>query len=84
MEIAYPCTEHPSFPRQSMGLFNRLLAVLVKNDWWVKNVILTKIDNNDHPILSTDFYLQDIPEKIVHLLDEYLTLMVSTGTPFFL
>ena len=84
MKVAYPCTLHPSFPKQSMGLFNRLLAVVVKNDWWVKNVVLTKIDSNDHPILSTDFYLQGIPEKIVHLLDEDPTLMVPTGTPFFL
>ena len=84
MKVAYPCTQHRDFPKQSMGLFQRLLAIVVKNDWWVKNVVLTKIDNNDHPILSTDFYLQDIPEKIVHLLDEDPTLMTPTGTPFML
>ena len=81
IKIAYPCTGHPSFPKEALGVFQRLLATVVRNDWWVKNVVLMKIANHDHPILSTDFYLQGIPEKIVNLLDEDPTLMVPTGIP---
>jgi hypothetical protein len=81
MKVAFPCTEHPSFPTESMGVFQRMLATIVKNDWWLKNVVLTACPNRDHPILSTEFYLQGLPEKLANLLDENPTRMVPSGVP---
>ena len=81
MSVAFPVTDHENFPTSAKGLFHRMLAVVVKNHWWMENVALQLIANHNHPYLSTLFYLQGYPEKLAPLLDEDPTLMTSSGVP---
>ena len=81
LKIAFPCTQDAKFPVSAMGLFNRMLAVLVKNHWWVENVACEHIDDHDHPYFSTRFYLDNLPTKLFDLLDNDPTLMTPSGVP---
>ena len=37
LKVAFPCTQDPRFPASSLGVFNRMLAVIVKNHFWLEN-----------------------------------------------
>ena len=43
--VAFPYTNLESFAVSALGLFHRMLAVLVKNHWWVENVSLKNIQH---------------------------------------
>ena len=81
LSVAFPCTNHEDFPVSALGLFNRMLAVIVKNHWWIENVALKNIADHDHPYFSTMFYLNKFPEKLHDLLDQDTSLMTPTGVP---
>ena len=80
MVRAFPVTEHPDFPASAMGLFNRMLAVIVKNHYWIEH-INKNITGHDHPYFTSLFYLEKWPAKLMNKLDEDPTLMTASGVP---
>ena len=81
LKVAFPCTQHPDFPSSAMGLFYRMMAVLVKNQWWIENVACLNVDDHDHPYFSTQFYLKKLPATLFDLLDNDPSLMTASGVP---
>ena len=76
---AFPVTKHPDFPASAMGLFHRMLAVIVKNHYWLTTLAPEEFDNNDHPYLSSLFYMETDFDTLVNKLDHDPTLMTPTG-----
>ena len=83
LKVAFPCTQDPRFPASSLGVFNRMLAVIVKNHFWLENVALTSIEDRNHPYFSTEFYLRGLASTIYDKLDEDPTLCTPSGVPAF-
>ena len=80
LKRAFPVTQHPEFPASAMGVFNRMLAVVVKNHFWMTTLVAEEPEvYRNHPYLSSPFYQQTEFTVLVSKLDEDPNLMTPTG-----
>ena len=76
---AFPVTQHKKFPAQAMGVFNRMLAVIVKNHFWLRSLPDEERPGPNHPYFTTTFVNRADWDVLSNKLDNNPDLMRPTG-----
>ena len=79
LKLAFPVTQHEKFPASALGVFNRMLAVIVKNHYWISSLPEGERPGHNHPYWTEVFVQHTDFEELTNKLDNNPDLMRPTG-----